>query len=278
MRCSAHQRPRSAHSAGSGQPPNSSRTRARVFLTRDRRVIGLRREVVTAAEEDRTGGAGRGAAARDPHFANAAGASGPRGRAVGSGRGRMGAGPRGPRGALRTPASAGFRHARPSTVSRLPVCTSVLPRHARAGHAALAACRGHAGRRWRARRARLSPECASSRSLLRTATGRVRVSVGSVSLSVRAPTHVRVHTHVQMRPCAPFPRTCLGPAAGAGRAAPPLPCTPHCSPGMRRPRGAGLACRHSDGLTWRCSSRPPALCSRRLTRVSSQPPKRPKNA
>lgn len=223
MRCSAHQRPRSAHSAGSGQPPNSSRTRARVFLTRDRRVIGLRREVVTAAEEDRTGGAGRGAAARDPHFANAAGASGPRGRAVGSGRGRMGAGPRGPRGALRTPASAGFRHARPSTVSRLPVCTSVLPRHARAGHAALAACRGHAGRRWRARRARLSPECASSRSLLRTATGRVRVSVGSVSLSVRAPTHVRVHTHVQMRPCAPFPRTCLGPAAGAGRAAPPCP-------------------------------------------------------
>lgn len=173
----------------------------------------------------------------------------------------------GPRGALRTPASAGFRHAQPSTVSRLPVCTSVLPRHARAGHAALAACRGHAGRRWRARRARLSPECASSRSLLRTATGRVRVSVGSVSLSVRAPTHVRVHTHVQMRPCAPFPRTCLGPAAGAGRAAPPLPCTPHCSPGMRRPRGAGLACRHSDGLTWRCSSRPPALCSRRLTRV-----------
>lgn len=154
MRCSAHQRPRSAHSAGSRQPPNSSRTRARVFLTRDRRVIGLRREVVTAAEEDRTGGAGRGAAARDPHFANAAGASGPRGRAVGSGRRRMGAGPR---GALRTPASAGFRHARPSTVSRLPVCTSVLPRHARAGHAALAACRGHAGRRWRARRARLSP-------------------------------------------------------------------------------------------------------------------------
>lgn len=122
------------------------------------------------------------------------------------------------------------------------------------------------------------PPSASSRSLLRTATGRVRVSVGSVSLSVRAPTHVRVHTHVQMRPCAPFPRTCLGPAAGAGRAAPPLPCTPHCSPGMRRPRGAGLACRHSDGLTWRCSSRPPALCSRRLTRVSSQPPKRPKNA
>lgn len=142
---------------------------------------------------------------------------------MGSGRGRMGAGPRGPRGALRTPASAGFRHARPSTVSRLPVCTSVLPRHARAGHAALAACRGHAGRRWRARRARLSPECASSRSLLRMATGRVRVSVGSVSLSVRAPTHVRVHTHVQMRPCAPFPRTCLGPAAGAGRAAPPCP-------------------------------------------------------
>lgn len=236
MRCSAHQRPRSAHSAGSGQPPNSSRTRARVFLTRDRRVIGLRREVVTAAEEDRTGGAGRGAAARDPHFANAAGASGPRGRAVGSGRRRMGAGPR---GALRTPASAGFRHARPSTVSRLPVCTSVLPRHARAGHAALAASRGHAGRRWRARRARLSPECASSRSLLRTATGRVRVSVGSVSLSVRAPTHVRVHTHVQMRPCAPFPRTCLGPAAGAGRAAPPSALHPSLLPRNARAAGGG---------------------------------------
>lgn len=191
----------------------------------------------------------------------------------------MGAGPRGPRGALRTPASAGFRHARPSTVSRLPVCTSVLPRHARAGHAALAASRGHAGRRWRARRARLSPECASSRSLLRMATGRVRVSVGSVSLSMRAPTHVRVHTHVQMRPCAPFPRPCLGPAAGAGRAAPRLCPAPLIAPQeCAGCGGVGLACRHSDGLTWRCSSRPPALCSRRLTRVSSQPPKRPKNA
>lgn len=223
MRCSAHQRPRSAHSAGSRQPPNSSRTRARVFLTRDRRVIGLRREVVTAAEEDRTGGAGRGAAARDPHFANAAGASGPRGRAVGSGRRRMGAGPR---GALRTPASAGFRHARPSTVSRLPVCTSVLPRHARAGHAALAACRGHAGRRWRARRARLSPGVCVFPLAFKDGDWTCEGLCG-VCVPLRAGTNTRACAHTRtnasMRTLSsPLPGTCRG-------------CWPRCPPPALHP-------------------------------------------
>lgn len=188
---------------------------------------------------------------------------------MGSGRGRMGAGPRGPRGALRTPASAGFRHARPSTVSRLPVCTSVLPRHARAGHAALAACRGHAGRRWRARRARLSPECIFPLAFKDgdwTCEGLCGVCVPlRAGTNTRACAHTR--TNASMRTLSShLPGTCRG----CWPRCTPLPCTPHCSPGMRGLRGVELA--------WRCSSRPPALCSRRLTRVSSQPPKRPKNA
>lgn len=151
----------------------------------------------------------------------------------------------------------------------------------------------------------------SSRSLLRKATGCARVSVGScrrcergsMSLSVRspsgpprpAPTHVRMHTHTYKCVHTHFPRPCLGPARVLAELAPccarsrprtlQLPSTPHCLPGMRRHMrplmGAGCGNRGSCANSVTDSRGAGALGRQlsawgHLTRVSSQPPPRPK--